>query len=212
MSPEKGEADLARIQERMDRLGIDPRLKDYVTRSIRFHTHPAPGVLIAVFMVDYALELLGATPGERLYAVCETRKCAPDPVQVILGCTTGNKGLQVLPIGRFALTLNRPSDGPTSDGVRVYVDPAKVKAFPVIRAWYTNAPGFDKKKQEGALTDEIFRAGREILSFKRVRVKVPGKEKWEAALCSCCGEMVPGDLLEDGACSGCGSLAYYEEI
>ena len=66
--------------------------------------------------------ILGASPGDRLYAVCETRKCAPDPIQVILGCTAGNKGLLVLPIGRFALTLNRPSDGPTADGVRVYVD------------------------------------------------------------------------------------------
>ncbi len=212
MVPDKGKADLDKIKERMERLGVDPGLQDYVTRSIRFHTHPAPGVLIAVFMVDYALELLGATPGERLYAVCETRKCAPDPIQVILGCTTGNKGLQVLPIGRFALTLNRPSDGPTSDGVRVYVDPAKVNDYPAIRAWYTNAKGFDKKQQEEPLTDEIFRAGRKILSFRRVRVKVPRKEKWEAALCSCCGEMVPGDLLEDGACTGCGSLAYYEEI
>ena len=209
---DKGKADLDRIRKRMEHLGVEPRIQDYITRSIRFHTHPAPGVLIAVFMVDYALELLGATPGDRLYAVCETRKCAPDPIQVILGATAGNKGLTVLPIGRFALTLNRPSDGPTSDGVRVYVDPAKVKEYPAIRAWYTNAPGFDKKQQEGPLFDEIFLAGRKILSFKRVRVKVPGKEKWEAALCSCCGEMVPGDLLENGVCMGCGSMAYCEKL
>ena len=211
MSLEKGEAALDRIRERMERLGVEPRIQDYVTRSIRFHTHPAPGVLIAVFMVDYALELLGATPGDRLYAVCETRKCAPDPIQVILGCTAGNKGLQVLPIGRFALTLNRPSDGPTSDGVRVYVDSAKVAKCPVIRAWYTNAPGFDKREQEGPLTDEIFRAGRAIISYERVRVKVPRKKEWEAARCSSCGEMIPGDLLENGVCMGCGSLAYYEK-
>ncbi|MGA2933878.1 MAG: FmdE family protein [Methanomicrobiales archaeon] len=212
MPPASSRSTEEKMTALMERLGVDPRIQDYVTRSIRFHTHPAPGILISVFMVDYALELLGASPGERLYAVCETRKCAPDPIQVILGCTAGNKGLQVLPIGRFALTLNRPSEGPTSDGVRVYVDPAKVAEYPAIRAWYTNAPGFDKREQEGPLFDEIFRAGRRILSHKRVRVKVPGKEKWEAALCSCCGEMVPGDLLEDGACMGCGSLAYYEEI
>jgi formylmethanofuran dehydrogenase subunit E len=57
----------------MERLGVDPRIQDYVTRSIRFHTHPAPGILISVFMVDYALELLGASPGERLYAVTRSR-------------------------------------------------------------------------------------------------------------------------------------------
>ena len=212
MPLEKGEADLDRIKERMKRMGVDPRIQDYVTRSIRFHTHPAPGLLIGVFMVDYALELLGATPGEKLYAVCETRKCAPDPIQVILGCTSGNKGLTVLPIGRFAMTLKRPSHGPTADGVRVYVDSAKVAEYPVIRAWFTHTPGFDKKEQEGPLSDEIFRAGREVLSYERVRVKVPRKREWEAARCSSCGEMVPGDLLETGVCMGCGSLAYYERI
>ena len=212
MPLEKGKLTLDQVRERMKRLGVDPRIQDYVTRSIQFHTHPAPGLLIAVFMVDYALELLGATPGERLYAVCETRKCAPDPIQVILGCTTGNKGLQVLPIGRFALTLNRPSDGPTADGVRVCVDPAKLAGYPVIRAWFTNAPVIDKKAQEGALFDEIFRAGRGILSYDKVRVKVSRKKAWETAICSSCGEMIPGDLMEDGVCLGCGSMAYCEKI
>jgi formylmethanofuran dehydrogenase subunit E len=212
MSLDREKAALDRIRERMERLGVDPRIQDYVTRSILFHTHPAPGVLISVFMVDYALKLLGASPGDRLYAVCETRKCAPDPIQVILGCTAGNKGLHILPIGRFALTLNRRSDAPTADGVRVYVDPVKVEEYPVIRAWYTHAPGFDKMEQEDALYDEIFRAGRGILSYERVRVKVPLKKEWEAALCPSCGEMIPGDLMENGVCTGCGSMAYYEEI
>jgi formylmethanofuran dehydrogenase subunit E len=196
----------------MERLGLGPRIQDYVTRSIRFHTHAAPGVIISVFMVDLALYLLGAQPGEHLYAICETRKCAPDPLQVILGCTTGNKRLQVLPIGRFALTLNRPTDGPTADGVRVFVDPEKLGAFPTIQAWYSHARGFDKKGREEALYEEILRAGRKILSHERVKVQVPKKGEWESATCPCCGEMVPADLMEEGTCAGCGSMAYYEKI
>jgi formylmethanofuran dehydrogenase subunit E len=196
----------------MERLGLDPRIQDWVTRSIRFHTHAAPGVLIAVFMVDLATELLGARPGERLYAVCETKKCAPDPLQVVLGCTAGNKRLQVIPIGRFALTLNRPTDSPTTEGVRVFVDPARLTAFPTIQAWYTNARGFDKKGQEDALYEEILRAGRKILSHEKVNLKVPPKGEWDSATCACCGEMVPSDLLEGDVCRGCGSMAYYEEI
>ena len=195
----------------MERTGLDPRIREYITRSIRFHTHAAPGVIISVFMVDLALELLGTRPGDRLYAVCETRKCAPDPLQVILGCTTGNQRLQVIPIGRFALTLNRASEEATAAGVRVFVDPGKLDAFPTIRAWYTHAKGFDKNGRQGALYDEILRAGRRILSHERVRVKVPAKEAWESAACPCCGELVPAGLIEEGACRGCGPSAYYEK-
>ncbi|HVN65341.1 MAG TPA: FmdE family protein [Methanomicrobiales archaeon] len=201
-----------KMQALMGRIGIDPRIQDYVTRSIRFHTHAAPGVIISVFMVDLALELLGARPGERLYAVCETKKCAPDPLQVILGCTAGNKRLQVLPIGRFALTLNRPSERATTEGVRVFVDPKKLPSFPTIQAWYSHAKGFDKKGREDALYEEILRAGRKILSHELVRVKVPRKAEWDSGTCACCGEMVPADLLEGDTCRGCGSMAYYEEI
>jgi formylmethanofuran dehydrogenase subunit E len=196
----------------MKRLGLDQRIQDYVTRSIRFHTHAAPGVIISVFMVDLALEILGAEPSERLYATCETRKCAPDPLQILLGCTAGNNRLQVLPIGRFAFTLNRPSDGPTADGVRVFVDPKKLPAYPTIMAWYSHARGFDKKGREDALYEEILRAGRRILSHERVRLKVPSKKEWESATCPCCGELVPGDLIEEGACKGCGPTAYYEKV
>jgi formylmethanofuran dehydrogenase subunit E len=195
----------------MERIGVDARIQDYVTRSIRFHTHAAPGVIISVFMIDLALDLLGAQPGDRLYATCETRKCAPDPLQILLGCTTGNNQLKVLPIGRFAFTLNRPSDGPTTEGVRVFVDPRKLAAFPTVQAWYTHAKGFDKKGQERLLYKEILRAGRKILSQERVKLKVPTKGEWDSATCSCCGEMVPADLLEDGVCRGCGSMAYYEK-
>jgi len=211
MPPDPADPSVQMVTGLMKRLGLDPRIQDYVTRSIRFHTHPAPGVIIAVFMVDLAIELLGARPGERLYAVCETKKCAPDPLQVILGCTTGNKRLQVLPIGRFALTLNRATDGSAADGVRVFVDPKKLGAFPTIQAWYTHARGFDKKEREAALYEEILRAGRNILSHERVTLKVPGKEEWESTTCPCCGEMVPADLIEEGACRGCGPMAYYEK-
>ena len=195
----------------MGRLGVAPRIQEYVTSSIRFHTHAAPGVIISVFMVDLALRLLGARPGERLYATCETKKCAPDSLQAILSCTTGNQRLQVLPIGRFALTLNRLSEGATTEGVRIFVDPKKLGAFPTIHAWYSHTKGFDKKKQGDALYEEIFRAGEKILSHERVTVKVPRKAEWDSATCPCCGELVPMDLLEDGICAGCGSMAYYEK-
>jgi formylmethanofuran dehydrogenase subunit E len=196
----------------MEAYGITPTLQDHFTRCISFHTITAPGLFIGVFMVDYALELLDAQQGEKLYAVTETYKCIPDPVQVIAGCTFGNHRLQVLPIGKFALTMNRPSEKEVVEGVRVYVDIKKLKKFRIINAWYTHSPGFDSSEMIYPLIDQILVAGRDILSCQRVIVKVPGKESWKSVPCSSCGEMVPDVTLEEGNCRGCGSMTYYTVI
>jgi len=200
------------LRESMDAYGIPAELQGQFTRCITFHTVTAPGLFIGVFMVDFALELLHAQPGERLYAIAETYKCVPDPVQVMAGCTFGNHRLQVIPVGKFALTMNRPSDGPLVEGVRVYVDAKKLKQYRVLNAWYTHSPGFNSETMIYPLMDEILKAGRDILSFQKVRVKVPLKQKWKSEPCSACGEMVPDIMLEDDQCRGCGSMSYYEII
>ncbi|MDG6257788.1 MAG: formylmethanofuran dehydrogenase subunit E family protein [Methanomicrobiaceae archaeon] len=187
-------------------------MKGHFDRCIDFHTYPAPGLLIGVFMVDYALELLGATPGEKLYAVAETYKCAPDPLQVILNCTSGNHRLRIIPIGKFAITLNRPSTEAHTDGFRVFVDADKIGRYPVLAAWFRNEPTFKKQSMEQQLLDEIFTAKRDILSAEKVRVEVTPKQKWQSAKCPICGETVPGDMLEDGVCRGCGSMTYYQAV
>jgi formylmethanofuran dehydrogenase subunit E len=198
------------LRESMDAYGIPPRLQEQFTSCIRFHGVTAPGIFISVFMVDYALELLDAQPGERLYAITETYRCVPDPVQVIAGCTFGNHRLQVVPVGKFALTMNRPSEAAVTEGIRVYVDADKLKKFRIINSWYTHSPEFRSQTMIFSLIDEILSAGREILSFQRVRVKVPPKQSWESARCNNCGEMVPDTMIEDGICRGCGSMSYYQ--
>ncbi|PKL58063.1 MAG: formylmethanofuran dehydrogenase, partial [Methanomicrobiales archaeon HGW-Methanomicrobiales-5] len=67
----------------MGRGGVRPQLQQEILRLAEFHTYPAPGVLIGAFMVDYAMELLGVTKGQKLYGVCETPKCLPDALQVL---------------------------------------------------------------------------------------------------------------------------------
>ena len=200
------------LRENMDAYGLTPALQDQFTRCISFHTVTAPGLFIGVFMVDYALELLGARHGEKLYAIAETYKCIPDPVQVIAGCTFGNHRLQVVPIGKFALTMNRPSEKKVIEGVRVYVDAKKLKQYRTINAWYTHSPGFDSRTMIYPLLDEILKAGRDILSYQRVNVNVSLKKPWKSVPCSSCGEMVPDIDLEGDHCKGCGSMSYYEVI
>jgi formylmethanofuran dehydrogenase subunit E len=192
--------------------GIRPALREQILRLSEFHTYPAPGVLIGAFMVDYALELLGVTADEKLYGVCETPKCLPDSLQVIARCTTGNNRLKVVPIGKFAITLNAPSDGDYADAVRVFVDLEKLKNYHIIDEWYANSPAYDKHTMKGQLQEEIFRAGRKILSFERVRVRVNKKKKWSSVTCPCCGESVPDYLIEGDRCGACGSMKYYDRI
>lgn len=200
------------LKASMDRGGVRPELQQEILRLAEFHTYPAPGVLIGAFMVDYAMELLGVTKGQKLYGVCETPKCLPDALQVLAHITLGNNRLKVVPIGKFAITMNMPSENTDADAVRVYVDLEKLKKFPTVNIWYANSPAFDKKTMKGQLFDEIFSAGREILSFERVRVKVKQKKKWSSVTCPCCGESVPDYLIEGDRCGTCGSMKYYEEM
>jgi formylmethanofuran dehydrogenase subunit E len=198
------------LRQNMDAYGINPYLQKLFTRCIAFHTVSAPGLFIGVFMVDYALELLGAQAGEKLYAIAETYKCIPDPLQIIAGCTFGNHRLQVIPIGKFAITMNRPSGKDVTDGVRVYVDQRKLKKYPIIEAWYTHSRGFKSATMVFPLIDQILKAGRDILSYQRVRIRVPPKQSWKSVPCTTCGEMVPNTFLEGNHCRGCGSMSYYE--
>lgn len=196
----------------MKKCGINPALMQQILRLSEFHTYPAPGVLIGAFMVDLALEQLAQSPDKKLYGVCETPKCLPDALQVMAHCTTGNNRLRVVPIGKFAITLNAPADSETTEAVRVYVDLAKLKKYPTINTWYANSPAYDKHTMKDLLQEEIFRAGRNILSSERVRVMVTKKKKWKSVTCPACGESVPDYLIEGDHCGACGSMKYYERI
>jgi formylmethanofuran dehydrogenase subunit E len=198
------------LRESMTKCGVPPALMQQILRLSEFHTYPAPGVLIGAFMVDYALELLGVTPDRKLYGVCETPKCLPDALQVIACCTTGNNRLKVVPIGKFAITLNAPTESEVAEAVRVYVDLEKLKQYPTIDIWYANSPAYDKHTMKIRLQEEIFRAGRNILSSEKVRVIVKKKKKWTSVTCPCCGETVPDYLIEGDRCGACGSMKYYE--
>ncbi|MDX8548819.1 formylmethanofuran dehydrogenase [Methanospirillum sp. J.3.6.1-F.2.7.3] len=192
--------------------GYNGPIIEWFDKCIDFHTFPAAGLLIGIFMVDKALDLLGAKPGEKLYAVCETTKCAPDPLQVITHCTTGNHRLNVIPIGRFAITVNRPSTGDNAEGFRVKVDPAKLVDTPILEAWFANTPKFDGMTMKKKLVEDILDKGTGMLSWEKVRILVSHKKKWKTVICSLCGEPVPDNMVENGLCPGCGSQKYYEKI
>jgi len=198
------------LEALMEGNGTEERIREYVRGAVRFHSFAPPGLLIGVFMVDLALEKLGMEPNDKLYAVAETSKCAPDAVQVITHATVGNHRLRIIESGRFSITLNKPSSAKEAEGIRVYIDAAKINAYPALNQWYMNDPAFKRVTDGNAVYDEILRGGRNILSWEPVRVLVPSKAQWEAVTCLVCGELVPDNLLEDGTCVICAATKYYK--
>jgi formylmethanofuran dehydrogenase subunit E len=201
-----------KLEALMGKHHVSEDVRKYIRECVKFHTFPAAGLLLGVFMVDMALEKLGAKPGDKLYAVSETPKCLPDAAQVILHTTYGNHRLRVINTGRFSVTLNRFAEGNNAPGVRVFIDIEKVKAYPTLYAWYTNDPNYKGGVDGGDLLDDIMAAGRHALSFEHVNVRFEPKEKWSSAKCPSCGEMVPGNTLDKGVCRACGSMAYYDRV
>ena len=169
-----------------------------------FHGYLAPGVVIGGIMVELARRRL---PREVLFdAVAETRNCLPDAVQLLTPCTTGNGWLKVLDLGRFALSLYDKYQG---EGVRVFLDPAKVASWPEMEAWYLKLR--PKKEQDsGLLLQQIREAGTEILGWDRVKVRpqfLQKRRRGRIVICPLCREAYPAQ--DGGICRGCQGDAPY---
>jgi formylmethanofuran dehydrogenase subunit E len=178
-------------------------LKEYFAAGAKFHGHLSPGLVIGIFMVDLAGEILG--PRELVDAVAETQLCLPDAVQIMTPCSYGNGWLKVKEWGKFALTLY---DKEKRDGVRVYLDAEKAKKYPKIHQWYMRSQAeFDNEE----VVAEVMAAGRAILSWERVKVELPPKEKGPVSICLVCGETYPASHGE--LCPRCaGQDDYYQVV
>ena len=68
-----------------------------------FHGWKAPGLIIGMFMIDLARELVGEYV--EMDAIVETRHCLPDAIQLFTPCTVGNGWMKILDWDKFALSL-----------------------------------------------------------------------------------------------------------
>jgi len=86
---------------------------------VKFHGHLCGGVASGYALGIYAMELIGAKPGDSLYAVVEFQNCMTDAIQMVTGCTTGKGNLVVRNLDKGAITLVKRDTG---KGVRVVID------------------------------------------------------------------------------------------
>jgi formylmethanofuran dehydrogenase subunit E len=180
---------------------------EYLAMIESFHGYPAPGLVMGGFMVDLALTRIPS--GVLFDAVCETRNCLPDAIQLLTPCTIGNGWLQILHLGRYALSLY---DKRTGEGVRVFVDAEKVRAWPEVRAWFFKLK--TKAEQDSAkLLKQIFEGGKDLYTTQPILIKsefLVKTHKQGVASCPLCSEPYP---LEDGAiCRACqGGSPYVQD-
>ena len=171
---------------------------DFLQLVKSFHGNVAPGVVIGGIMVDAARRQL---PAEVLFdAICETRNCLPDAIQLLTPCTLGNGWLKVVNVGRYALTLYDKYEG---EGVRVFLDPAKMADWPEINNWYRKLK--PKKEQDSALLlAQIREAGLEILGWQQIKIRpqfLGKRHRGAIVICPLCREAYPGQ--DGGICRAC---------
>jgi formylmethanofuran dehydrogenase subunit E len=180
--------------------------EEFLSLVESFHGSAAPGVLLGGVMVQAARSRL---PEGILYdAVTETRTCLPDAVQLLTPCTTGNGWLKVMDLGRFALTLYDKFQG---DGIRICLDPAKVRDFPEIETWFLKLKPKREQDKE-LLLAQIREAGSDVMSWQQVTMKpqfLGRKSRGGITICPVCREAFPA--RDGGICRVCQGETPYQD-
>lgn len=172
----------------------------------KFHGWKAPGLVLGVFMVDWARELIGE--GVEADAIVETRHCLPDAIQLFTPCTVGNGWLKILDWDKFALSLY---DRHENSGYRVWIDLEKARPFENLYNWYMRLVS-KKDLPLDVLNATILEAGRTVLSAEEIcmtrfyrRIK-----KGATVICARCGEAY---ATEQGTvCKACQGEGYFRVV
>ena len=188
-----------------DHRGRSYTFEEWVARVGEFHGYAAPGVVFGGLMVALAMERI---PREVLFdAVCETRNCLPDAVQLLTPCTVGNGWLRFHETGRFALSF---FDKETGEGARVHVDAHRLRGWPEADAFFFKRVP-KKKQDQDRLLDEFRQAGPDLCRVEKVKVRPQARRKEHlgaVSVCTGCGEGYP---LHDGdRCRACQGFRYFD--
>ncbi|ACS80720.1 FmdE family protein [Maridesulfovibrio salexigens] len=164
---------------------------EFIEAARRFHGSPAPGLILGGYMMEEARKHL--PEGTLFDAISETSWCLPDAVQMLTLCSTGNGWLRVKNLGVYALSLY---DKYTGEGVRIRVDPEKLKDWPETESWFFKRR--PKHEQDSVkLHAEIRQAGASFCSIEAVQIKPEAmikRSKGGITTCPICGDAYPGSF------------------
>jgi len=189
-----------------------PAIDQSIEMVTAFHGKYAPGAVIGVYMVDLALQHLQPLEG-KLNAVAESTVCLADSIQVMTGCTIGNKYLWLMNYGRYALCLY---DRTTKEGIRVFVDYDKIDGSrtPLLKKFFDGSRTYEiipRPEQQRMVTEEFLTVTNAILSFERVFVNLPEKGPLpDPARCDSCREYFK-TFEGEQTCKDCSSGGLYSK-
>ncbi|MGA8241467.1 MAG: formylmethanofuran dehydrogenase subunit E family protein [Desulfobacterales bacterium] len=170
----------------------------------KFHGWKAPGLVLGLFMVDLAQELIGIET--EADAIVETRHCLPDAIQLFTPCTAGNGWMKILDWDKFALSLY---DRRERSGYRVWFDLVKARRFPNLYKWFMRLVP-KKELPLDVLLESILSAGRSVLSSQAIYVTgyYQRRKKSGISVCPVCTEAFASAQGE--TCWSCQGNNYYE--
>lgn len=206
----------------------DNDLEGLLRLAETFHGHRCPFLALGVKAGRYALDYLEreSAGAEEVLAVVECHNCFADGIQVVSGCTFGNKGLIFQDLGKTAVTVARRRDGMAVRlAVRADILEAMFGRYPAL------PPLFDKVVAQGRGTAEEehrFRhlwqavARRELLEvdleeqfrIQPLRIPTPeGARRFATLRCRRCGDGVAAPRArvkeEQVLCLDCAGEPYY---
>jgi formylmethanofuran dehydrogenase subunit E len=79
--------------------------KELIEKTIAFHGHWCPGLVIGIRAAELALQKLAPVDKEDLMAVVETDMCGVDAIQFLTGCTFGKGNLIHKDYGKMAFSF-----------------------------------------------------------------------------------------------------------
>jgi len=144
-------------------------------RTIAFHGHLCPGLLIGYRAAKIGLARLGArrSEDEELIAIVENNSCAADAVQVLTGATLGKGNLFFRDLGKQVFTF---AIRPSGKAVRVSLKPG---AFP---------PGVSREERSERLLQA---SNDELFMIEEKSIELPSEaEIRRSVICAACGEPV----------------------
>ncbi len=179
---------------------------EFMEQARLFHGYPAPGLIIAGYMVEMARKAL--PEGVLFDAISETGQCLPDAVQLLTPCTVGNGWLRIHNFGLYALSLFNKHTG---EGVRVHLDVDKLGPYSEIKSWFLKEKPKAEQDTE-KLQAEIKAAGDKILTMRPIMLRKEAlghKGKGKISRCPICNEWHPAAY--GGLCRSCQGESPYQD-
>ena len=79
--------------------------QETIDRTIAFHGHSCPGLVIGIRAAELALRELENPPNAEMVTVTETDMCGVDAIQFLTGCTFGKGNLIHRDLGKMAFSF-----------------------------------------------------------------------------------------------------------